>query len=198
MKFATDLDMVLADSHSVWLTGLAKRYGSFSLNHYRIKIKGTHWKKISDFINRSLLAHSEKIKPIQTSVNALPEIMDFFKQLYLPIISSRQSYLYDCTKAWCKANLPVPFKLFLTNDSKLKIIEDNDITVFADDRFETINEISPIISTAFLIDQKWNQGRPEILNVIRVNNLQEALEYLKNDNLQKIPFQNKEGSPSNS
>jgi len=180
MKFATDLDMVLANSHLVWVANLAERYGPFSLDHYKIKVKGVLWEKVADFINRSLLVHSEKIEPIQSSVNALPEIMDLFKQDCLLIISSRQSYLYDCTEKWCEVNLPVPFKLFLANgDSKLEIIKDNDITVFADDRIETINEISPFVSTPFLIDRQWNRKQNLAPNAIRVNNLQEALEYLK-------------------
>lgn len=181
MKFATDLDMVLANSPLVWAVSLAERYGPFSLDQYKIKIKGVPWKKVAGFINRSLLVHSEEIEPIQSSVNALPELMAFFKQDFLLIISSRQSYLYDCTKKWCETNLPVPFKLFLTNGegSKLKIIKNNDITVFADDRAETINEISPIVSTAFLINQEWNRKFTISANMVRRNNLQEALEYLK-------------------
>lgn len=180
MKFATDLDMVLANSHLVWAASLAERYGPFSLDHYEIEIEGIHWKKTNAFINRSLLIHSKNIKPIQVSVNALPELMEFFKQLYLPIISSRQSYLYDCTKKWCEANLPVPFKLFLARGfSKLEIIKNNGITVFADDRVKTVNEISPIVSTAFLINQQWNRKFAISENVVRVNNLQEVLEYLK-------------------
>ena len=180
MKFATDLDMVLANSHLIWVASLAERYGPFSLDHYKIEVKGFHWKKVAAFINQSLLAHSEKIEPIQVSVNVLPKLMDFFKQDFLLVISSRQSHLYDCTKKWCEANLSVPFKLFLANgDSKLEIIKDNDITVFADDRIETINEISPFVSTPFLIDRQWNRKQNLAPNAIRVNNLQEALEYLK-------------------
>ena len=180
--FATDLDMVLADSMSVWIYGLYVKYGYFTLKNYKIQVNGICQKEISKFIYERLLLRSNRIQPIKPSVEALPKILELFDQKYIPIITSRNKNLFNCTEKWCQKNLSIPFKLFFTDGidaDKLKIILENDIHYFADDRFRTVNDIAPFIKTSFLINYKWNADRKEHQNVIRKDNLAQVLEYLK-------------------
>jgi len=182
IHFATDLDMVLADSTPVWLYGLYVKYGYFTLKNYKIKVSGVCQEEISKFIYERLLLRSNRIQPIKSSINALPKILEFFNQKYIPIITSRNKNLFNCTKEWCYNNLTVPFQLFFTDGidaDKLKIILENDIHYFVDDRFKTANDIAPFIKTSFLINYEWNFDRDVHPNVIRQNNLTQVLKHLK-------------------
>ena len=122
--------------------------------------------------------------PLDNSILYLTQIYSINRLPLIFITARAKKQLKRCTKTWLKKYLgDIPFKVIhIKGKYKIKVLKTLGIKYFVDDRFRTINQITPHIVKAYLYDQSWNTGRrAKHPNIKRIKSLKEIV-----DNLYKI------------
>ena len=183
MKIAFDLDGVIAESYPAIRKDLFDRYGHDiepTQTTYDIKVPEISADEVTRSIRECLFRDSGAILPYPKVTEALWEICRM-TALPISIITARDKELMTVTWNWVWRNnkrLPICLYFFPCKE-KVQVMKNLKVDAWVDDRLATANEAAEGIKTVFLVNRKWNIGRPTLSNVYRVDDLSRVTSFVK-------------------
>jgi len=194
---AIDIDGVIADSEEVLVNQLEQFTGQEFIPpvprtyDFREGFRGLHLKDCLDNIDIAISNNSNKISvhDYNRTYLALAKIQNSYGEVHL--ITARSSNIWFETEEWLVANFGmINFKIHNIGHygNKEQIMTDNGLLCLVDDRLKIVNELKDPRMIPYLVNRPWNAGRTVNSNVIRVDDLLEAVNHHLKDSIDHIYF----------
>jgi uncharacterized HAD superfamily protein len=176
---AFDLDGVIADYHSFFLSYINKKSNSNFKDLFEAKksLNENTFKMIKDLYRQSGEKLNLKLK------KGSKKIIDYYKDNNYKIVIitarpyHRYSRIYSDTLHWLKKHKINFDYIFWTSEKSIKIIKSiKKMKFIVEDTLENANNISKMGYNVYLINNKYNLGECE-KNVVRIKNLEEIFKY---------------------
>lgn len=183
-NIGVDIDDVVLDTSSLIISELKKIVGDIEIE----KIQSFELEKHLDIDKRKVekvvknILELNYIPPIEGAIEGLKKLGEKYKPIYF--ISNKKSYLYEHNlKLLDNLNLDIDYELHLCTKTaqgvpnKARIINDLNITLFIEDRSDTIEDIIKRTSSfVFVFDKPWNRQLKTVLGrMLRVKDWEDLL-----------------------
>jgi len=171
---AIDLDGVIADTPNHIESGLiTKGYDIVSFEVYNPKIRGMtdNKKAINDVVHDIFTKKNLEVKPYSLYADTLFREINIMADIV--VLTARRKEYHKQTREWLDHYIPsVPIKIaHVKSINKPKYVKDNGILCLVEDRLRTANHAAREGINTFLINRKWNAGRPTHEKVVRISDL---------------------------
>jgi uncharacterized HAD superfamily protein len=175
-RIGVDLDGVLGDLVGVMIK---EAYNFFGVSINEGEITSFKLEDCTDltedqireiFKRREIYERISIIPDSQFSINRFRE-----NGFIIHVITDRRPELSDITRKWLDANgFHWDYLHLIKADDKAKLAKRNDISIFIEDKYETVLDLSGVCRRVYLINRPYNQGKlPR--NVFRVNTWSEIV-----------------------
>lgn len=173
---AFDIDGVLANTQAIFCKALGLSLQQ--ITKYNIRIPGMIAKEIEGLLNKAILHSWQQIIPHEYAAETVEFVYSRTRKPVLLVTSRMPSILESVTYQWLKLHFHVPLRVKFAKD-KLPVLLNSRNQIFVEDRLQTANLLADAGITCFLISRPWNAGRAVHTNVIRMENLKEVTDYIK-------------------
>jgi uncharacterized HAD superfamily protein len=179
---AVDIDGVIADSEPIlvkcleYFTGESFDPPSPRTYDFRDGFENLSLRHCLMIIDNTLLTKHIPVYDFERTYLALAKIQQRYGKVHF--ITSRSSDLWEKTNEWIKSNFGhINYELQMTDhlDNKEFWMFKYDLNIIIEDRLKIVNNIKNSYNSAYLINRPWNIGRPINGNVIRVDNILDAI-----------------------
>ena len=145
---------------------------------FHFDLPGVSYKEMAKAINHCIMHES----PSALTTPYMSDVMDFVHHVTnrpIAVLTARNSMTVGVTKRWLEQNLNVPFRAYIVDGlPKAPVLSYLGAKIFIDDRHKTIKELVTWIPYPVLYRRPWNQGRPERLPVVEINDLRDIIPML--------------------
>jgi uncharacterized HAD superfamily protein len=169
-----DLDGVIADTPDLIEQELITRgYDVVSFNKYNPDIRGIDDNKkiINDIVHDILTERNFDIKPYTPFINTILAEINFVADI--TIVTARRKEYNKETRAWLDHYMSeIPLNIVnVSSNNKTQYIKNNNMVCLVEDRLRTANHAAAEGVNTYLINRKWNMGRPTHDDVVRIGDL---------------------------
>jgi uncharacterized HAD superfamily protein len=189
-RIGIDIDDVIFPFMANFLSYLNKKnmtsYSFEDVTNYHLWKMGIHKSKEEDVLVALEFQNSiifDDINPIDGTKEVIEEISEYYDIFF---VTSRPEDIKDKTNNFLNKHFPKNgFKIFHSGDvygknlSKTEICKELKISLMIEDNPEYAYDLAKNGIKVFLIDKPWNKNYVNHENIIKVEKLEEVLEFLK-------------------
>lgn len=182
VPIAFDLDSVL-NTGDYLINYVAKAFGHHAGEDIRGKhpehgyevfnyeVPGVSIKEMYKAVHQGVMEESPSCLP-SPCMSAVLDWVYYVTGKPVMVITSRHPMNTDVTYNWLNENVSAPFNCFIMNGVVKNVpLSLLGASIFVDDRHKTIRNLINTIPYPVLFKQMWNQGRPEELPVLAIDDL---------------------------
>lgn len=185
---AFDMDSVLLES-GYFRPFIAKEFGvgtpdirttdpDHGYEKFNFEIPGVSEKEMIAVINKAVREESPSALPSPHMDDVLSWVYHITGKPVL-VVTARCPSNAEVTHQWLYENITVPFVCYIMHGQKKHMpLHAHGVDIFVDDRFKTIKELRNHIHYPVLYKRPWNQGRPEKLHCLEIEDLRDIIPLL--------------------